>query len=141
MKLNDVVLAENIGLLNILRTMPLRDRQHRYDLRAGLAVIDGEIKIAFAERDRIIEEVEPKTKQVAQTHPKYGEVVKKIMDFWDAEASAKVEPCIYAEDLEGVALSVQQETVLESLGLMIKDKPEPKAPRPARMHVPTKKRK
>jgi hypothetical protein len=143
MKLNDIVLAENSGLFTILRTLPLRSREHRYSLRKGLEDLGRELKIAFDERDSIIAEYEPKTKQLTPTHSKYGEAIKRIMDFWESEPKAKIEACIYPEDLAEVAMSVQQEAVLEALGLVIAEKKKPAAPaqRAARMHVPAKKRK
>ena len=140
MKLQDVVLAEQIGVLGILRNLSLSDRQHRYTLRKGLEAIGKELKDAYEERDRLIKEIEPDTGSVPATHPKFGELNRKVMDYWASESSEKIEPCIYPEDIENLPMSVAQEDALDTLGLIIQPKPEAAAPktRAERMHVPPK---
>jgi len=139
MKLQDVVLAEQIGALNLLRNLTLSDRQHRYTLRKGLEAIGKELADAYGERDRLVKEIAPETGAVSAMHPKFGELNKMVTDYWAAESSEKIEPCIYPEDIESLPMSVAQEMAIEALGLMIEPKPEaPAKARAERMHVPPK---
>lgn len=139
MKLQDIVNADENGLVAIIDNIGISDRQRRYKLRKTVDAIRGELKIAYDERARIVKAIEPETLSISPAHPRYREALKAISDAWQAESSLKIAACIEETELDGIALSPAQDRTLETLGLKVIAKPEAKPQRRERMHVPQKK--
>ena len=136
MKLTSIVAAHQKGVLDILGSLPIKDDVHRYEVRVALKGLREELKIAYEEQDNIRKELDPENKGLSSDHPSYDEFVRRVEEFWKTDSKLVVKPCIFPDDLKGVAISVYQEDILEELGLKTKPKAEPGPKRPERMHVP-----
>jgi hypothetical protein len=129
MTLNTIVKARENGAVDVLSKMRLSSGKQRYKLRATLKDLRSELEIADAERERLVLEVAPATREIPPGHPEYARVMSELVSFYEAESRVKVEAVFAESELDGIPMNVEQEDSIYELGLVVVNVREERLPR------------